>query len=110
MAESGQAYRSNYLLLASLLQLGLQAALPLDGQPEVHQLDGAGVLGEEQKILRLEVAVAYLDAVQVGDSLGHLPEDGPRLLLVEASFLVEAVEQFAALAETALVEAYSQTR
>ena len=54
--------------------------------------------------------MAYLDAVHVGDRFDHLPEDDPRLLLVEASFLVEAVEQFAALAETALVETYSQTR
>lgn len=58
-----KCYCPNYLFFSFLLQLSLQVFLPFDGKSEIDELDVGGILCEEKKILRLEVAMRYLDAV-----------------------------------------------
>ncbi|EJK53451.1 hypothetical protein THAOC_27117, partial [Thalassiosira oceanica] len=75
-------------------------------ESEVDELDGRAVLGVEEDVLRLQVAVDYVPVVQVLDGLEDLEEYPGRLDLVEATRtalvggpLDDLVEELAALAE-----------
>lgn len=95
----GHIVRSAYYFVStSSLELALHLILPVEREAKVYQSYNVILCSAKEEVFCLEVAMADLLEVQVLHCLDHLDENVSGLVLVEASELIDAVEEFPAFA------------
>ena len=97
-------YRAHNFLSAGFDDLFFQVFFPLYRQAEINEFEvnwlSLGSFAQKKKILRLKISVSNFLPMAVLHCSEHLQEDGAGFFLGQVAFLLQVVEELAAITVT----------